>query len=399
LKSYLYAHGGSDNHGCEAIIRTTQELINPLSHSLTLYVYRGFDETQYGIDDLYNDIIPYHDLIKPKTPRYFLNKFLWKVFNYNNYFYRYSDRAILDNIDAQGLYLSVGGDNYCYGHYYKNLGYINKKISKKAMTVLWGVSIEPELLKIPAVVADMNRYRCIVARESITYKALVERGIKSDLHLIPDSAFILKAEETEMSKRLRLDKSTLKVGINLSPLVRKLDADNDMAYKNVQTLMHYLLNSTEAKLILIPHVVQDGNNDYEVLKSLYESFNEDHKQRMYLIADQNCCQLKAVIGGCDLFVGARTHATIAAYSSGIPTLVLGYSVKSKGIAKDLFGTDENYVLSIQELSTEMALTRGFKWLMDHQSDIREILAEKIPEYQTRIRNSTKIISDLVNEPQ
>ena len=53
-----------------------------------------------------------------------------------------------------------------------------------------------------------------------------------------------------------------------------------------------------------------------------------------------------------MFIGARTHSTIAAYSSGVPTLVVGYSVKAKGIAKDLFGTEENYVLPVQALKEE-----------------------------------------------
>ena len=51
-----------------------------------------------------------------------------------------------------------------------------------------------------------------------------------------------------------------------------------------------------------------------------------------------------------MFIGARTHATIAAYSSCVPTLVVGYSIKARGIAKDLFGTDEGYVLPVQALA-------------------------------------------------
>jgi polysaccharide pyruvyl transferase WcaK-like protein len=59
-------------------------------------------------------------------------------------------------------------------------------------------------------------------------------------------------------------------------------------------------------------------------------------------------------------VGARTHSTIAAYSSGVKTLVIGYSVKSRGIAKDLFGDYEGYVLPVQELSSPDALVEAYK---------------------------------------
>ena len=51
-----------------------------------------------------------------------------------------------------------------------------------------------------------------------------------------------------------------------------------------------------------------------------------------MIQDDNCMVIKGYISRCELFIGARTHATIAAYSTGVPTLVLGYSVKARGIA-------------------------------------------------------------------
>lgn len=36
-----------------------------------------------------------------------------------------------------------------------------------------------------------------------------------------------------------------------------------------------------------------------------------------------------------MFIAARTHADISAYSMCMPTFALGYTVKSVGIAKDL----------------------------------------------------------------
>ena len=56
-------------------------------------------------------------------------------------------------------------------------------------------------------------------------------------------------------------------------------------------------------------------------------------------------ELKGFIARCRFFVGARTHATIAAYSSCIPTFSVGYSIKAKGIAQDIFGTYKNYVFT------------------------------------------------------
>ena len=81
-----------------------------------------------------------------------------------------------------------------------------------------------------------------------------------------------------------------------------------------------------------------------------------------------------------MFIGARTHATIAAYSTCVPTLVAGYSVKASGIAKDIFGTDQNYVLPVQAFVGKKDLTEAFLWMSDHEQYIREYLKNKMPEY-------------------
>ena len=99
-----------------------------------------------------------------------------------------------------------------------------------------------------------------------------------------------------------------------------------------------------------------------------------------MIEDGNCCKLKGYIARCRFFVGARTHATIAAYSSCVPTLVIGYSVKARGIAKDLFGTEENYVLPVQQLREPDQLTNAFHWLEAREDSIRMHLTSRMQEY-------------------
>ena len=104
--------------------------------------------------------------------------------------------------------------------------------------------------------------------------------------------------------------------------------------------------------------------------------------------------MKYIISKCDLFIGARTHSTIAAYSTRIPTLVLGYSVKSRGIAKDIFGTYENYVLPVSDLDSDQYLVDGFKWLYNNQEDIRNRLDKRIPEYINEAKKTSEILDNI-----
>ena len=46
----LYGHGGSENHGCEAIVRTTAKLINV---PMTLFSSHPEQDKKYGVDKLY----------------------------------------------------------------------------------------------------------------------------------------------------------------------------------------------------------------------------------------------------------------------------------------------------------------------------------------------------------
>ena len=112
-----------------------------------------------------------------------------------------------------------------------------------------------------------------------------------------------------------------------------------------------------------------------------------------MIGDYNCTQLKAYISKCRFFIGARTHATIAAYSTCVPTLVVGYSVKSKGIAKDIFGTYDKYVIPVQDL-TEDNLINEFKWMVDNEKRIKNHLADFIPVYRQRVLDAGKEIVNL-----
>ena len=110
--------------------------------------------------------------------------------------------------------------------------------------------------------------------------------------------------------------------------------------------------------------------------------------------DTNCEVLKGYISRCRFFIGARTHATIAAYSSFVPTLVLGYSVKSKGIAKDLFGSYENYVVPVQSLMNDLDMVHSFEWLMGNETNIKERLIETMPEYTKRVYKGVELVKRL-----
>ena len=74
--------------------------------------------------------------------------------------------------------------------------------------------------------------------------------------------------------------------------------------------------------------------------------------------------------------------------------MLGYSVKSKGIAKDLFGSYENYVLPVQSIKQPNNIVDAFKWLVANEDRIKNNLQNVLPEYINRVYDGVSALKKL-----
>ena len=332
----LYYHCGSANHGCEAIVRSTAKMLNT---QLTLWSTAPDADVAYGVNDIVNVV---EDTKQPPTGvRLFEFKVHHKLTGSDYLYTKFEHEALFSSVRPGDICFSIGGDNYCYGGK-EYLGYYNRIIHEKGgKTVFWGCSFEPSEMDA-ATAKDIARYDLITARESISYETL--KAVNPNTILVADPAFVLDSVELPLPEGWKEGNT---IGINASPLIMQCAKDGGVAYEAYCRLIERILDTTDATITLIPHVVIENSDDRIPLHNLYEEFAPSG--RVLLIEDHNCCELKGYISRCRMFIGARTHATIAAYSTCVPTLVLGYSVKSKGIARDIFGTEEHYVLPVQEL--------------------------------------------------
>ncbi|SEQ10935.1 polysaccharide pyruvyl transferase family protein [Butyrivibrio sp. TB] len=391
-KVTLYMHSGSGNHGCEAIVRSLTGLINSQDPSIKPDVMTNdrAEDLRYVPEDICHFVEEKH------MDRNVLNHTLYYVYRMitgdKESFLRYRFKDMYKNPPKVGV--SIGGDTYCYDYMVEEIMLTNSMLHKLGTkTILLGCSVEPELVKRSDVAADMKLYDKILARESITYNALLDAGVsKERLELAPDPAFTLDTQYLPLPDGWKEGKM---IGLNLSPLIGMYAEDKDIALKCYEGLIQHIIDTTDNNIALIPHVVWDRSNDFIPLTSLYEKFKDTG--RVILLQDHNATQLKGFIARCRLFIGARTHATIAAYSSCVPTLVIGYSVKARGIARDLFGTEDKYVLPVQDLKTTKQLIEGYEWLNDHADDITQKLKKSVPEYIIKARRNGSAVMDLLNQ--
>lgn len=384
-KYIMYPHGGSGNHGCEAIVRTTVRLIGE-ENDLILFSDNTEEDKKY-IEKIKFDIKSPKYNIKKNSLKYILSALKYHLFNVRDSFDVLSFSPIITAIDNNSVLLSIGGDNYCYGDN-EYIYLINKYARKKGCkTVLWGCSIGEDDLTDKMVV-DLSKYDLIIARESISYFNL--KKINSNTVLIPDPAFTLKTSKAKVSQDLL---SKPYIGINISPMIQSKEKIKGITVENYIYLIDKIILETEYNVALIPHVVKDKNDDRIIIKEVYDKIVD--KNRVYIVEDQNCEQLKSIISGCECFIGARTHSTIAAYSSCVPTLVVGYSVKAKGIAKDLFGSYQKYVIPVQELKIPEDIYIKFNWILEHKMEIRCHLKNIMPEYINRVYNMKNYLKKIV----
>ena len=374
----MYMHAGSGNHGCEAIADSTLKLIyrlrkesdNPgacTAFPVILVTNSAQEDRRYSLKDLEERGLCV--IVEEKhIDRHLIDHVLYygwrKITGDKESFQRYRFAPAFKEYKAyiqegvRPLAISIGGDNYCYPEMVSDLILADRVFRKKGFeTILWGCSIEPSSLKDKALLEDLSGFEKIFARESISYEGLLEAGISKDkLVLRKDPAFELEtAAPVSFPKGFVPGKM---VGINLSPMVQQRESKPGITMECYKNLIQYILDNTDNNIALVPHVVWPSNDDRKPLKQLFDAFSGTG--RIVLLEDASAEELKGYIANCNYFVGARTHSTIAAYSSGVKTLVIGYSVKSRGIAKDLFGDYEGYVLPVQELSSPDALVEAYK---------------------------------------
>ena len=373
-KVFLYAHGGSGNHGCEAIVRSTIKILN--LKDVTLISSKPDEDILYGLNEICKIVKDTSSSLK-KTDLDF-----WKAYaalklkrNYipmDKMWYK----ETFDLMSEGDIAISIGGDNYCYADVRKYVMLHDMLKDRGVKTVLWGCSVEPEVASKPDIAADLARYDLITAREFITYQAL--KIINPNTVRVSDPAFQLDAKETDLPDKF-VEGNT--VGINLSPMAIENEIIPGITWENYTRMVEWILNQTDMNIAFIPHVIWEQGDDRVPLKKLYDAYKETG--RVSLIEDKCCEELKYVISQCRFFIGARTHSTIAAYSNGIPTLVLGYSVKSKGIARDLFGREDGHVVPVQSLDSNDILQKAFVKMFDDEKAIKCQLKSIIPKYKER----------------
>ncbi len=383
------------NRGSEAIIRGFASIVKeaiPDSRIILSSAERDFDSTQ-NIPHIDGYVMRYsfnHYSLK-HVVMYICKKLVknlrWAALM------KYS--RLIRECRTADIIVFVGADNFdkSYGMFHE-IHEMNKTLrsTSSAKMVMYDCSLEPSEID-DNIRQDFELFDVITARENITFEAFKKSDFQKPLFYYPDPAFAMAVEKTPLPDGFLEGKT---IGVNASALVTraKYGSDESTVLRSYVKMIESILAATDNSVMLLPHVMH--GTDLPVLEKIHEFFSTNN--RVFLMGNEslNASQLKYLISKCRLFVGARTHSTIAAYSSCVPTLVLGYSVKSSGIAGDIFGTDEGYVIPLKMLKSDNMLADAFFEIYNRQDEIKAHLESIMPCYINKACQIGSMINEIEN---
>lgn len=385
MKFYFPIHLDSGNRGCEGIAKGTAKLLNlPKEQLIGLCSNVELDKRLYV--ENYITLINKHKL---STIQRIVRKILsiFHVKSAKRFGYRTVYKPFLDDMRKDDIMLSTGGDMMCYDD--NEVIYTNNFVNSKGYkSILWGCSFDEKNITREKL-NTLKKFSYIYSRESLSEEVFRRLGF-TNVCCYPDPAFILEPEHCELPQCFQKNKV---IGFNVSNYVLGDNQEFDSEFgKDVIKLIETILNKSDHHILLIPHVLWKNQDDRIASKRIYEKFLSTNRISMLDSDSLNYLQIRYVISNLYIFIGARTHAMISAYSTFVPAIALGYSIKSRGIAHDI-GLSELTVVDTTNYKTGTLLD-SYNYLILNYQDVKRHLDNEMPIYISKTYEVQRILQNI-----
>ena len=397
----------SKNRGSAAMLISAIKTLRQFIHDSEFTVLSPFPELDSRNCNMENvRVISYKGGVLKLFSRFFL-AMIWKMLHIPLLI----NEKLLQEYANSDIIIDLSGDTFSddYGsgasisHCFNILlcKFLNKPI------VIYAQSIGPFKTKLTKSLSTfcLNRVDLLIVRDEITKNYLQEIGIANAIHFTADSAFLLEAAPYEEIQKILLkeDIDTNNrpiIGISASQHIYDLEfkkskqnSENPYIILMVK-IVDYLIEKLNAQIVFVPHVTNDDRpvDDRFVAKRIYEIAKNKDKIRL-IDNEYSPGELKRVIRQCDLFIGARMHANIAATSMCVPTLAIAYSHKSYGIM-EMLGM-QKYVLDFREMTFDEMISR-IDDLWVNRDTIKAKLASNVEVLKKRALYNGELVKELLD---
>lgn len=176
----------------------------------------------------------------------------------------------------------------------------------------------------------MLRARAVFARDNLSSDVLSSMGIVGNVDEFIDVAFRLP-----FTLPVKRADGLERIGINVSGLLFEGTSKFGMKldYRAfTRRFIETLADRSDVEVWLLPHVIAPGSPDDDVIAS--QTLAAQYPFLKLAPIFRTSSEAKSFIAGFDFVVAARMHASIAAFSAGVPVMPVAYSRKFNG----LYGT-------------------------------------------------------------
>lgn len=319
---------------------------------------------------------------------------------------------VIETVEDTDVIIASGGDIFSSDYGDQDDFLIPLKVAQNAgkKVVFMGHSIGPFKSKQEAEMWSevARKSDLITIRESLSYKYVCkELGIPEEkVFLTADSAFILEKPSLDKLQKIRsyygIEKEKPTIALSISQGIIRFSGTNaDHHFNTWKNIVRTLLVDMDAQILLIPHVQERAafNDDRIVQSAIVEEFGYDSRIKL-ISGDHDACELKGIISMANLVIAERMHAGIAGLSNGIPTALIGYSVKAKGVIQDIFGDKgEEYglLVSIRDLVSDTETEKWLKNLWMNRMVICEELHRQLPKFQALAQMNFELLKQVVTK--
>ena len=211
----------------------------------------------------------------------------------------------------------------------------------------------------------------VMARDELSQEVVKELS-DVDTIVTTDLAFQLPYSKKFLPK----EDNKIKIGLNFSGLLAKEHVEqtdiNFVLKTNYDLYMDEIAkyvadHDYQYEVYLLPHVREDN--------VVHKKYKIKYPQFKIVENFDNPIQAKNVISTMDVFVGARMHGTIAAFTTGVACVPTAYSRKFKGLFNSV---GYQAVVDLQESDTQQAVNDTINYICNYK-----ILQEKVQQCNQR----------------
>lgn len=237
----------------------------------------------------------------------------------------------------------------------------------------------------------LERAAAITVREKTDKQALESSGVRNNILVTADPAFLLVPQELQSNiferEGLLTDKNLVAMSVR-EPGSAAPDIDPSDYVELLSNAADFMVDRFDADIVFIPMErgeVKDVQYSHAVIAKMYFAGRAQVLQQSY-----SSGQMLSLFKHFSFAVGMRLHFLIFAAMQGVPFVALPYASKVTGVL-EMLGID----MPLLHVVTAGKLAAYIDRSWDNRSEVRQLIRSKLPGLQEAARQNNRIALDLL----